>query len=68
MIGHAYLTLYPSRVFFMSNMYTPEINLSLREKTCDLESIGTAIEKQGYWMSYQFHHRVTVRNCVFIYR
>ena len=33
MIGHAYLTLYPSRVFFISSMYTPEIKLSLREKT-----------------------------------
>ena len=33
MIGHVYLTLYPSRVFFISSMYTPEINLSLREKT-----------------------------------
>ena len=58
-----------SRVFFMSSMYTPEINLSLREKTWeDLELIGTTIEKPGHWMSYQFHHRVTVRNCVFIYR
>ena len=36
MIGDAYLTLYPSREFFfflISSMYTPEINLSLREKT-----------------------------------
>ena len=33
MIGHAFLTLYPSRPFFISSMYTPEINLSLREKT-----------------------------------
>ena len=33
MIGHAYLTFYPSRVFFTSSMYAPEINLSLREKT-----------------------------------
>ena len=60
-----------SRVFFffISSMYTPEINLSLREKTWeDLELIGTTIEKPGHWMSYQFHHRVTVRNCLFIYR
>ena len=69
MIGDAYLTLYPSRVFFISSIYTPEINLSLREKTWeDLELIGTTIEKPGHWMSYQFHHRVTVRNWVFIYR
>ena len=76
MIGDAYLTLYPSReffffffFFFISSMYTPEINLSLREKTWeDLELIGTTIEKPGHWMSYQFHHRVTVRNCLFIYR
>ena len=74
MIGDAYLTLYPSREFFflfyfISSMYTPEINLSLREKTWeDLELIGTTIEKPGHWMSYQFHHRVTVRNCLFIYR
>jgi len=33
MIGDAYLTLYPPRVFFMSNTSTPEINLSLSEKT-----------------------------------
>ena len=33
MIGHAYLTFYPSRVFFTSSMYAPEINLSLPEKT-----------------------------------
>ena len=52
MIGHAYLTLYPSGVFFISNMYTPEINLSLREKTWDRELIGITIEKPGYWMSY----------------
>ena len=71
MIGHAYLTLYPSRVFFISSMYTPEINLRLREKTWeDLELIDTSIGKLGYWMSNQFHQRVTVRNinCVFIYR
>ena len=42
-----------SRVFFMSSMCTPEINLSLREKTWeDLELIGTKIEKPGHWMSY----------------
>ena len=51
MIGHAYFTLYPSRVFFISSMYTPEINLSLREKTEDLELVGTTIEKPGYWIS-----------------
>ena len=28
-------------------------------------TIGTPLEKPGYWMSYQFHHRVSVRNCVF---
>ena len=33
MIGHAYLTLYSSRVFFYINLYTAEINLNLREKT-----------------------------------
>ena len=39
--------------FFISSMYTPHINLSLREKTCeDLELIGTTIEKPGHWMSY----------------
>ena len=50
-------------------MDTPEINLGHREKMCeDLELIGTAIEKLGHWMSYQFHHRVTVRNCLINYR
>ena len=69
MIGNAYLTLYPSRVFFIAGIYTPETNLSLREKTWkDLELIGTKIEKPGHWMSYQFYHGVTVRNRVFIYR
>ena len=67
MIGHAYLTLYPSYVFVISSMKTPEINLSLHKKMWDLESIGTTIKKPGYWMSYPFHLRVTVRNCVFIY-
>ena len=33
MIGHTYLTFYPSHVFFTSSMYAPEINLSVREKT-----------------------------------
>ena len=37
-----------SRVFFISSMYTPEINLSLRGKTEALELIGTMIEKPGY--------------------
>ena len=40
MIGHSYLTLYPSRLFFISSMYTPEINLSLREKTWDLRLLN----------------------------
>ena len=65
-IGDAYLTLYPSRVFFISSIYTPEINL--REKWEDFELIGTKIETPGHWMSYQFYHKVTVRNCVFICR
>ena len=70
MISHAYLihVVSISRAF-ISSMYTPEINRSLREKTrVDLELIGATIEKPGHWMSYQFHHRLTVRNCVFIYR
>ena len=49
-------TLYPSRVFFfffISSIYTPKINLGLREKTWeDLELIDTTIEKPGHWMSY----------------
>ena len=50
MIGDAYLTLLSiSRVFFISSMYTPEINLRLSEKTWeDLELIGTTIEKPGH--------------------
>ena len=53
MIGDAYLTLYPSRVFVfffnISSTYTPEINLNLREKTWeDLELIGTTMEKPGH--------------------
>ena len=58
-----YLTLYPSCVFFISSMHTPEINLSLCEKMWDLKLIGTTIEKPGHWMTYQFRDRVTVRNC-----
>ena len=66
-----YLILYPSRVFFFFylSLYTPEMNLSLSEKTWeDLELIGTKIEKPVDWMPYQFYHRVTAKNCVFIYR
>ena len=56
-----------SRVFYLS-LYTPEMNLSLHEKTWEnIELNGTKIEKQGHWMSYQFYHRATARNCVFIY-
>ena len=59
-----------SRVCFSQACDTPEINLSHdREKTSeDLELIGTAIEKLGHWMSYQFHLRVNVRNCLINYR
>ena len=32
-IGHTYFTLYPSRMFVISSMKTPEMNLSLHEKT-----------------------------------
>ena len=53
-------------VFFISRIYTPEINLSHRKKTREgLELIGTMIKKPGHWMSYQFHHRVTVREIVY---
>ena len=59
-----------SRVCFSQACDTPEINLSHdREKTReDLELIGTAIEKLGHWMFYQFHLRVNVRNCLINYR
>ena len=65
MIGHAYLMLYPSCIFFMSSM--PHQSLSLRnwkQAWENVRSIGTTFQKPGYWMSYQFHHRVTVRNCL----
>ena len=69
MIGDAYLMLYPSRGFFLSDLVYTEMNLSLSEKTWeDLELTGTKIEKPGDWMPYQFYHRITARNCVFIYR
>ena len=71
-IGHAYLKLYPSRVFvFLKHVYVYTRNQphSHREKTWeDLELIGTTIEKPGHWISYQFYHRITVTNCVIIYR
>ena len=55
MIGDAYLMLYQSRVFFYLSLYTPEMNLSLREKTWeDLELIGTKIEKPGHWIPTNF--------------
>ena len=58
-----------SRVFFLSELVYKEMNLSLSEETWeDLELIGTKIEKPGDWMPYQFYHRITARNCVFIYR
>ena len=50
MIGDAYLMLYPSRVFFLSELVYTEMNLSLSEETWeDLELIGTKIEKPGDW-------------------
>ena len=56
MIGDAYLILYLSRVFFFyPSLCTPEMNLSLREKTWeDLELIGTRIEKPGHWIPTNF--------------
>ena len=56
-----YLTLYPSRVFFLSSIYTPEMNLSLREKS----------EKISNWSVQRSKCQVIgcptnfVRNCVF---
>ena len=44
MIGHSYLTWYPqSRLFFISSMYTPEIKVSLREKTWDLRLLDVLL-------------------------
>ena len=59
-----------SRVFFISyrHIYTRNQPQPSRKTWEDLELIGANIEKPGHCMSYQFYHRVTVRNCVFIYR
>ena len=62
-----YLTLYPSSVFFnLKHVYTRNQPQPSRENMRSRIDRYT-IEKPGYSMSYQFHHRVTVRNCVFTY-
>ena len=54
---------------FISSMNAPAINLSHRVKTPeDLKLISTMIKKPRQLMPYQCHHRLSVRNCVIIYR
>ena len=54
---------------FISSMNAPAINLSHCVKTPeDLKLISTMIKKPRHLMPYQFHHRLSVRNCVIIYR
>ena len=69
MIGHSYLTLYPSRLFFMSSMYTPEINLSLREKTWDLRLLDVLpVSPTNNRQKYCIHLTLfTVKSKVFTY-
>ena len=64
MIGDAYLTLYPSRVFFfyLKHVYTRNQPQPSRENVRRSRIDGYNDQKRGHWMSYQFHHRVTVRN------
>ena len=53
---------------FISSMNAPAINLSHRVKTPeDLKLISTMIKKPRRSKPYQFHHRLSVRNCVIIY-
>ena len=68
MTGDAYLMLYPSRVFFLSQACIHQKSTSTFARRHEIwnKLIGTTIEKLGHCMSYQFYHRVTVRNCVFI--
>ena len=53
MIGHANVILYPSRVFVISSIYAPAINLSHGKK---IEFIIATIEKAGNCVQQQFHN------------
>ena len=54
---------------FISSMNAPAINLSHCVKMPeDLKLISTMIKKPRHLMPYQCHHRLSVRNCVIIYR
>ena len=66
MISYTYWKMYPSSVFVFlkhactSNQPQPSRQNVRRPRLLELR--GTAIEKYGHWMPYQFHHR----NCVII--
>ena len=73
MIGHTYLIkLYPSHMFdflwhICTKICTSNQTQTLWKMWEDLKLTGTTIGKSSYWMSYQFHYRLSVRNCVVIF-
>ena len=68
MIGDAYLTLYPSRVFFyVKHVYTRNQPQPSRENV-RRSRIDRYNDRKARSLDVLPHHRVTVRNCVFIYR
>ena len=68
MIGDAYLTLYPSRMFFyVKHVYTRNQPQPSRENV-RRSRIDRYNDRKARSLDVLPHHRVTVRNCVFIYR
>ena len=68
MIGDAYLTLYPSRMFFyVKHVYTRNQPQPSRENV-RRSRIDRYNDRKARSLDVLPHYRVTVRNCVFIYR
>ena len=66
-IGHAYLKLYQSRVFVFSQACIHEKSTSaIAARKRETSNWWTQWSKSPVIgsMSYQFHHRLTVRNCL----
>ena len=63
--GHAYLKVYPSRVF----VYLKHLRTSNQPKPLQGNVRRPRIQsvQRSKRMPYQFHHRLSVRNCVIMY-
>ena len=67
MIGHAYLKLYPSRVFvYLKHIYIRNQPQLSRENVRRPRTDRYSDRKARSLDVLQFDHRVTVRNCVII--